>query len=115
MVPYTETSEPNLDQSVKKINLTTISNSIAKAPTPANVITLDQSEAESLAMSAKATAGAGLWINRWGTADEMTNDQGKKVQKNKAISLFIPGKTSKDAVKFNVKLTWSLSDTPSNK
>lgn len=40
-------------------------------------------------MSAKSTEGAGLW----GTVDEMTKVEGKKVQKNKAISLTIPGET----------------------
>lgn len=99
---------------IQFVDPTVTSNSTAKAPTPANVITLDPKGAESLVMSAKSTEGAGVWIDRWGTAEEITNDQEEKVQKNKAISLSIPGGTPKDAVKYSTKLTWSLSDTPSN-
>jgi len=57
------------------------------SPTVAKEISLDPKGAESLVMSAKSTEGAGLW----GTVDEMTKVEGKKVQKNKAISLTIPG------------------------
>lgn len=99
---------------IQFVDPTIVSNSTAKAPTPANVIKLDPNGAESLVMSAKSTEGAGIWIDRWGTAEEMTNDQGEKVQKNKAISLSIPGGTPKDAVQYSTKLTWSLSDTPGN-
>ncbi|EJQ43625.1 hypothetical protein IEQ_04953 [Bacillus cereus BAG6X1-2] len=84
-------------------------------PTPAEVITLDPTGAESLVMSAKPSAGSGLWVDRWGTVEEMTGDQGEKIQKNKAISLTIPGKTPKDAVQYSTKLTWNLSDVPGNK
>lgn len=83
-------------------------------PTAAEVI-LDPNGAESLVMSAKPTAGAGLWVNLWGGVEEMTDDEGKKVQKNKAITLTIPGKTPKDAVQYSTKLTWKLSDVPTDK
>ena len=76
-------------------------------PTAAKEITLNPKGAESLVMSAR---GTGLW----GTVDEMTNAEGKKVQKNKAISLTIPGKTPKDAVTYSTKLTWNLTDVPAN-
>lgn len=84
-------------------------------PTAAEVITLDPKGAESLVMSAKPTAGAGLWVNLWGTVEEMTDGEGKKIQKNKAISLTIPGQTPKDAVQYSTKLTWKLSDVPTDK
>ncbi|MFT9820299.1 WxL domain-containing protein [Lysinibacillus sp. NPDC056185] len=70
---------------------------------------------DSLVMSAGPNEGAGLWVNLWGTVDEMTNAEGQKVQKNKAISLSIPGKTPKDTVTYSTKLTWNLSDVPGNK
>ncbi|GAB0169932.1 WxL domain-containing protein [Lysinibacillus sp. CTST325] len=84
-------------------------------PTATKEITLDPNGAESVIMSAKPTEGAGLWVNYWGTVDEMTGTQGEKIQKNNAISLTILGKIPKDAVKYSTKLTWNLSDVPSNK
>lgn len=100
---------------IKFVSPTVTGKTEVTAPTAAKEITLDPNGAESLVMSAKATEGAGLWVNLWGQVEEMTNDDGEKVQKNKAISLAIPGKTPKDAVKYSTKLTWNLSDVPSNK
>ncbi|PEK57851.1 WxL domain-containing protein [Bacillus wiedmannii] len=99
---------------IQFVDPTVASKSEVTPPTPADVITLDPNGAESLVMSAKQSAGAGLWVDRWGTVEEMTGDQGEKVQKTKAISLNIPGKTPKDAVKYSTKLTWNLSDVPGN-
>lgn len=99
---------------IKFVDPTVASKTEVTPPTPADVITLDPNGAESLVMSAKQSAGAGLWVDRWGTVEEMTGDQGEKVQKTKAISLTIPGKTPKDAVKYSTKLTWNLSDVPGN-
>lgn len=99
---------------IKFVDPTVESKTEVTPPTPSNVITLDPNGAESLVMSAKPTAGAGLWVDRWGTVEEMTGDRGEKVQKTKAISLDIPGKTAKDAVKYSTKLTWNLSDVPGN-
>lgn len=48
-----------------------------------------------------------------GTVEEVTEGT-ETVQKNKAITLEIPGKTPKDAVKYTTKLTWTLTDTPAN-
>lgn len=64
-------------------------------------------------MNAAAKTGAGTWIDRFGTNEEMTIN-GEAVQKNKAITLDIPGSTPKDAVKYNTKLTWTLADIPDN-
>ncbi|WP_439443144.1 WxL domain-containing protein [Listeria aquatica] len=77
-------------------------------------ITLDPEGAESLVMSAKANVGAGTWVDHFGHVEEMTDDQGQTVQKTKAISLTVPGKTPKDAVKYSTKLTWKLTDVPEN-
>ncbi|MBK5491841.1 WxL domain-containing protein [Bacillus sp. TH13] len=100
---------------IQFVDPTVASNTEVTPPTPADVITLDPNGAESLVMSAKQSAGAGLWVDRWGTVEEITGDRGEKVQKTKAISLNIPGKTAKDAVKYSTKLTWNLSDVPGNK
>ncbi|MFC9542517.1 WxL domain-containing protein [Lysinibacillus sp. NPDC056959] len=75
---------------IKFVNPTVTGKTEGVTPsTAAKEITLDPKGAESLVMSAKSTEGAGLW----GTVDEMTKVEGKKVQKNKAISLTIPGET----------------------
>jgi len=89
---------------------------VSDAPPPINaeVITLDPNGAESLVMAAKPLAGAGLWVKSWGTVEEMTGDSGQKIQKTKAISLTIPGETLTDTVTYSTKLTWKLSDIPSN-
>ncbi|MBO0468688.1 WxL domain-containing protein [Enterococcus plantarum] len=63
-------------------------------------------------MSAKDGVGAGLWVNEFGQAEEVTVD-GKSVQKNKAVTLSIPGSTAKEAVNYSTKLVWTLSDVPS--
>lgn len=72
---------------------------------------LDPSGASSEIMSAAQGAGTGTWVDRFGKAEEMTID-GKKVQKNKAVTLSIPGKTPKEATKYTTKLTWTLTDVP---
>lgn len=100
---------------IKFVNPTVTGKTEVTPPTAAKEITLDPNGAESLVMSAKPTEGAGLWVNLWGQVDVMTNAEGEKVQKNKAISLSIPGKTPKDAVAYSTKLTWNLSDVPGNK
>ncbi|MFB7159675.1 WxL domain-containing protein [Lysinibacillus sp. NPDC056232] len=89
---------------------------VSDAPPPINaeVITLDPNGAESLVMAAKPLAGAGLWVKSWGTVEEMTGDSGQKMLKTKAISLTIPGETQTDTVTYSTKLTWKLSDIPSN-
>ncbi|HHT7189464.1 TPA: WxL domain-containing protein [Bacillus cereus] len=76
-------------------------------------ITLDPNGAESLVMSANEGAGAGTWVGRFGSLEDVEID-GETVKKNKAVSLTIPGKTAKDAVAYSTKLNWTLSDTPGN-
>lgn len=62
-------------------------------------------------MQAANLAGDGTWVDRFGKAEVMKID-GKDVQKNKAISLAVPGKTPKEATKYVTELTWTLSDVP---
>lgn len=64
-------------------------------------------------MTADKGAGAGTWVDRFGKVEEMDVD-GKTVKKNKAITLSVPGTTAKDAVKYDTKLTWTLTDVPGN-
>ncbi|WP_409196937.1 WxL domain-containing protein [Carnobacterium maltaromaticum] len=62
-------------------------------------------------MQAAESAGDGTWVDRFGNAEVMSID-GKDVQKNKAISLAVPGKTPKEATNYVTELTWTLSDVP---
>lgn len=80
------------------------------APKVTNV-KLDPSGASTEIMAAAEGAGAGTWVDRFGKAEGMTID-GKTVQKNKAVTLSIPGKTPKEATKYTTKLTWTLTDVP---
>ncbi|MDT1958937.1 WxL domain-containing protein [Carnobacterium divergens] len=82
------------------------------APTTSDII-LDPSGATSPVMSAQTGNGAGTWVDRFGTVEAMEID-GETIQKNKAITLEVPGSTPKDAVKYSTKLTWTLTDTPGN-
>lgn len=78
-----------------------------------NNLTLNPSGASTVIMAAEEGDGAGTWVDRFGAAEEMTID-GEVVQKNKAVTLDIPGATPKEAVKYTTKLTWTLTDVPGN-
>lgn len=65
-------------------------------------------------MSATAGSGWGTWLNYFGDVTEETIAEDEVVQKNKAITLDVPGSTPKDAVQYKTELTWTLSDTPGN-
>ncbi|MCU4733701.1 WxL domain-containing protein [Bacillus cereus] len=75
--------------------------------------TLDPNGASSKVMVASNGSGAGTWVDRFGSAEKVTID-GEQVLKNKAITLSVPGKTPKDAAKYETKLTWTLTDAPGN-
>ncbi|PLS35078.1 WxL domain-containing protein [Carnobacterium maltaromaticum] len=64
-------------------------------------------------MTAVKGAGAGTWVDRFGTLEDV-EVEGKTVKKNKAITLDVPGTTAKDAVRYDTKLTWTLTDVPGN-
>lgn len=86
--------------------------SIAVGVTPPTVSDFSLVPDESIVvMQAAADAGDGTWIDYFGNAEVMTID-GQEVQKNKAISLSVPGKTPKEATKYVTELTWTLSDVP---
>lgn len=97
---------------IKFTNPTPNSNMIESVKAPvANEITLDPNGAASPVMSASEGAGVGTWVNYYGEAEEMTIN-GEAIQKNKAITLSIPGATPKEAVEYTTVLTWTLTDTP---
>ena len=64
-------------------------------------------------MIATENSGAGTWIDRFGELEEKVVE-GKNVLKDTSVSLVVPGKTPKDAVQYNTKLTWILTNTPQN-
>lgn len=92
------------------------SNSIGTNSPDVNDIVLNVDGSEQLAMSAKEKAGAGTWVNYWGAVETMTekDEEGvdQEVAVTKAVNLSVPGSTPKDAVKYQTKLTWLLSDVP---
>lgn len=83
----------------------------AVAPKVYNVVLVPGSSAN--VMVASDGKGGGTWLDVFGKLDEKKVEN-KKVLKNSSISLFIPGSTPKDAVKYMSKLTWMLSEVPSN-
>lgn len=99
-------------------NPTVASNSTATAPVAEKPITLKPDGTESVVLSAAKNAGAGTWVDRWGTVETVTEKDadGKDVQAEvtKDVSLFVPGSTPKDAVNYKTTLTWNLSDIPEN-
>lgn len=88
------------------------------APTAQSTITLDPNGAESLVMTAAKNAGAGTWVDAFGTVETVTekdadnNDVTADI--TKAIALTVPGNTPKDAVSYATTLTWTLTDVPTN-
>lgn len=82
------------------------------APIVKDVVLNPTGEASTV-MSAAPGAGSLTWLDVFGTLED-TEVNGETVQKNKAITLSIPGTTPKDAVKYSTDLTWTLSDVPAN-
>ncbi|CAD5896717.1 Cell surface protein with WxL domain [Carnobacterium maltaromaticum] len=78
-----------------------------------NDVVLNPAGASSTIMSAEKGAGALSWLDVFGTLEDETVE-GESVQKNKAITLEIPGTTPKDAVKYSTNLTWTLNDVPTS-
>ncbi len=96
---------------IKFTNAKVVSNGNTEPP-DVHDITLVPGET-SIAMAAAEDTGAGTWINRFGTVDEMEVD-GEVVQKNTSITLSVPGSIPKDAVGYRTELTWTLTDVPEN-
>lgn len=91
-------------------NGTAVSNmSGVTSPTTISNIILDPSGAESIVMSAAVNTGAGTWVDAFGAIETVDG-----VEKNTSVTLFVPGSTPKDAVKYSTTLTWTLSDVVAN-
>jgi hypothetical protein len=105
------------------ISLTTnrvSSNSEEEAPDAFEINSLTPL-AETTVMQADNGKGSGTWVNRWGEAEhvidvELTDKDGNKYMDKvtPTVSLTVPGKYMKDAVKYRVSLQWSLSELPEN-
>lgn len=95
-----------------------VSNGTAVAPETVATVNLDPTGAEVQVLSAKEETGAGTWVNSWGTVEEIKEKarDGQEVSVNvtKAVSLFLPGSTPKDAVEYKTTLTWLLTDVPNS-
>lgn len=88
-------------------NLTSNTNDVT--PPTAAGFSLEPTGESAVVMDAAKDAGAGTWITMYGTAEDIDG-----VQKNKAISLEVPGDTAKDAVSYGTKLEWALVTSPAN-
>ncbi|GHU38147.1 hypothetical protein FACS1894193_10420 [Bacilli bacterium] len=53
--------------------------------------------------------GAGTWVIRWGSQENLTQDG-----LSPDVTLFVPGATPKDATAYQTTLNWILSDLPKN-
>lgn len=83
----------------------------AGEPLVSEKINLDVSGATSHVMSAREGEGMGTWVAQFGTSRELLID-GKKISKNQEVSLFVPGATPKEAVRYQTALVWVLTDMP---
>ncbi|MGX7058436.1 WxL domain-containing protein [Vagococcus humatus] len=81
-------------------------------------IELNENGVASTVMNAKAYHSFGTWLSVYGEETSLTSvvektPQGNRMRKiNPAVSLFVPGKTPKDAAKYYTSLTWELSSVP---
>lgn len=94
------------------------SNPNAIAPTTTEEIILDPLSSENVVLSASTDEGEGTWTNSWGETEVVTEEtedgESKNASITKAVELFVPGETPKDAVVYKSILTWIISDLPSN-
>lgn len=72
----------------------------------------------SVVTTAAQGAGAGTWATYWGEVESIEerdeNGETQNVNVTKDVQLSVPGSTPKDAVKYQTKLVWSLTDVPGN-
>ena len=70
----------------------------------------------SLVAAAKQGTGAGTWATYWGkvevVAERDETNTVHNVNVTKDVALSVPGSTPKDAVKYQTKLLWTLTDVP---
>ena len=81
----------------------------ADPPEIAEKIELTPGSEQRLA-TAKTGSGAGTWLIRWGSAQQLFEENQDTF--TKSIQLFIPGKTGKAAGNYSTSFTWSLSNLP---
>ncbi|MBO0473883.1 WxL domain cell surface protein [Enterococcus sp. DIV0840] len=71
---------------------------------------------ESVVTTAAIGAGSGTWATYWGAVEEVEerDEEGtvQNVNVTKDVQLSVPGATPKDAVKYQTKLVWTLTDVP---
>ncbi|MCD5003502.1 WxL domain-containing protein [Enterococcus saccharolyticus] len=98
-------SNSAISSNVQHITAPEAKNSIELVPGLASIVTF-----------AKADTGAGTWATYWGHVEKVEevdeNGDTRQVNVTKAIQLAVPGSTPKDAVKYQTKLVWTLTDIP---
>lgn len=92
------------------------SNSLDNPPIANAEILLDPNASDSLVMSAEKGAGSGTWLISWGVVEQVAEitqfGEQTNVNVTKDIMLEVPGTTPKDAVVYQTRLIWTLSDVP---
>lgn len=91
-------------------------------PTVTDSITLVPGS-EEIISTAPVKGGEGTWITRFGSSQTLYDDTAalgddgtttETINKNKNVSLAVPGAIAKSAANYHAVLTWSLSDVPGN-
>lgn len=125
------TQKGQLEASVKTVNESLVGAKITlnspnvigitdtRAPVAKNT-ELDPNGNSSVIMAADKNSGAGTWITRWGSQNDLLFEKQKvpnqiemeTVQVNPDVTLSIPGTTPRDAVLYTTTLNWTLSNVP---
>lgn len=91
-------------------------------PTVTDSVTLVPNSAE-VVTTAPVNGGEGTWVTRFGSSQTLFDDTAalsddgtttETINKNKNVSLVVPGAIAKSAANYQAVLTWSLSDVPGN-
>lgn len=84
-------------------------------PVANEIVALNPGE-ETVVTTATQGAGAGTWATYWGSVESVEerdeNGDTQTVNVTKDVQLAVPGATPKDAVKYQAKLVWTLTDVP---
>lgn len=90
----------------------------SQAPELNPQIALEGDNRSNVVMQASENAGIGTWVNRWGNVEWVKEkDQENNVNEIpvvKAVKLFLPGETPKEAVNYSTNLVWTLTSSPIN-
>lgn len=98
----------------------TVSNGAGTSPST-YAVTIDPAGSASKVMSANVNEGTGTWLTLFGGKDALKDvavksptNQVTTEKRDLGVKLTVPGATQKDAVQYATKLTWELTNVPTN-